>query len=203
MSDSGIVVIGGKEYLTVAKRLVDFRDKHPNWSIKTKLLDASEIVRVKATILDDTGRVMSTGYAEEVRGDGNVNKTSSLENCETGAVGRALGFIGMTGSNIASAEEMERALEQQKEMAGLERLKAHNAVVRDNYLTFTAIKDSLHNDEYSSAYEAWAELTPDEMKTVWVAPSNGGILTTEERGKMKSNGWNDARKAHHGIEEEA
>lgn len=32
--------------------------------------------------------LMATGHAEEVRGAGNVNKTSHVENCETSALGR-------------------------------------------------------------------------------------------------------------------
>ena len=175
MSD-GIVVIGGKEYLTVAKRLVDFREKHPAYTIKTKLLEAGELVRIKASILDEDGRLLATGTAEEVRGEGKVNGTSAVENCETSAIGRALAVMGLTGSHIASAEEVERALEQQAEMAGLERLKASCAVVRDNIETFCAIKDSLLNDDYETAYTCWAELTPDEMKTCWMAPFNGGIF---------------------------
>ena len=32
--------------------------------------------------------LMATGHAEEVRGQGNVNRTSHVENCETSALGR-------------------------------------------------------------------------------------------------------------------
>ena len=201
MSD-GIVVIGGNEYYTVAKRLVDFREKHPAYTIKTKLIEAGELVRIKASILDEDGRLLATGTAEEVRGEGKVNSTSAVENCETSAIGRSLAVMGMTGSHIASAEEVERALEQQKEMAGLERLKAHNAAVRDNIESITAMKAHLLNEEYSAAYEAWDELEPDTMKDLWLSTTAGGIFTTQERAQMKSNSWNDARKAHHGIEED-
>ena len=34
------------------------------------------------------GVLRATGHAEEVRGQGNVNRTSHLENCETSAIGR-------------------------------------------------------------------------------------------------------------------
>jgi hypothetical protein len=33
-------------------------------------------------------QLMATGHAEEVRGQGNVNKTSHVENCETSSLGR-------------------------------------------------------------------------------------------------------------------
>jgi hypothetical protein len=57
--------------------------------------------------LDDV--CVATGYAEEVRGAGNVNRTSHVENCETSAVGRALANAGYAGSDVnkrPSREEM-------------------------------------------------------------------------------------------------
>ena len=55
--------------------------------------------------------LISTGYAEEVRGAGNVNRTSHVENCETSAIGRALANCGMAGSDMSkrpSREEMSK-----------------------------------------------------------------------------------------------
>jgi hypothetical protein len=54
---------------------------------------------------------IATGYAEEVRGSGNVNRTSHVENCETSAVGRALANAGYAGSDVnkrPSREEMSK-----------------------------------------------------------------------------------------------
>jgi hypothetical protein len=54
-------------------------------------------------------QLIATGYAEEVRGAGNVNRTSHVENCETSAVGRALANAGVAGSDVnkrPSREEM-------------------------------------------------------------------------------------------------
>jgi hypothetical protein len=53
--------------------------------------------------------LIATGWAEETRGDGNVNRTSHLENCESSAVGRALANAGLAGSDPSkrpSREEM-------------------------------------------------------------------------------------------------
>lgn len=57
------------------------------------------------------GVMIATGWAEEVRGQGNVNRTSHVENCETSAIGRALANAGMAGSDMAkrpSREEMAK-----------------------------------------------------------------------------------------------
>jgi hypothetical protein len=56
-------------------------------------------------------QLIATGYAEEVRGSGNVNRTSHVENCETSAIGRALANCGMAGSDMTkrpSREEMSK-----------------------------------------------------------------------------------------------
>lgn len=55
---------------------------------------------------------MATGWAREVDGEGLVNATSALENCETSAIGRALANAGYsTSKQRASREEMAKATE--------------------------------------------------------------------------------------------
>jgi hypothetical protein len=196
--NTGIVVISGKEYLTVARRLKDFWSEREEWSIHTKVTESAQLVRVKAVIKDSEGRTRSTGHAEEDRENGNINRTSAIENCETGAVGRALGVLGYTGSAIASAEEMEAALEQQKELPIID----HNAKVREHLGSIVALKTYLANEEYGLAYEAWHEIPADDKGLLWRATSKGGILETLERKQMQSNGWTEARQQFHDIGED-
>ena len=59
--------------------------------------------------VDET--LMATGWAEETRGEGHVNRTSHFENCETSALGRALANAGLAGSDYTkrpSREEMQK-----------------------------------------------------------------------------------------------
>jgi len=77
----------------------------------------------------------------------------------------------------------------------VERLVKHMALVREHFDTIAAIKDALAIDDYDVAIEARNELTDDDIIGLNLAPSKGGIFTTEERGKMKSNDWSDARNA--------
>ena len=62
--------------------------------------------------------LLATGYAQEtVSKNQNINRTSMLENCETSAVGRALGFVGIGSvDSIASADEMNKAINKGKEL---------------------------------------------------------------------------------------
>ena len=111
--NKGEVEIHGKIYLTVARRIDDFRksEEFKGWSIETELVSAEDsMVVMKSTIRDGDGKVVATGYAEENRSFGKINKTSALENAETSAVGRALAFLGLGGSEIASADEVSTAI---------------------------------------------------------------------------------------------
>lgn len=98
-------------YVPVADRLDKFRADHPTWGLTSSLLfhDEKRVV-VRASISDESGREVASGHAEEVRGQGNVNRTSALENAETSAWGRALAALGYdVKGGIASQEEMTRA----------------------------------------------------------------------------------------------
>ena len=85
------------------------------FSVVSELLSSpgDDICVMKTTILCD-GTVVATGHAEEVRGMGNVNKTSSLENCETSSLGRCLSnfpmynFCGSSLDKRPSREEMQK-----------------------------------------------------------------------------------------------
>lgn len=73
----------------------------------------AEICVFKTSILQD-GVVIATGHAEEVRGQGNVNRTSHVENCETSSLGRCLSnfprhnFAGSDYTKRPSREEMAK-----------------------------------------------------------------------------------------------
>ena len=113
--DSGIVNIHGKEYQTVAYRVGKFREKFPDYRLITEVLHRDEAcVVMLARIADQNGNVLATGHSEEYRNDGNINKTSALENSETSAIGRALAALGMGGTEFASADEVARAVSGQK-----------------------------------------------------------------------------------------
>lgn len=111
---TGIVNIKGKDYQTVALRVQMFREKFPAYTLKTEVLfrDKDEVVML-ASVIDETGRLISTGHAEEQRKSSQINATSALENAETSAIGRALAAFGLGGTEFASANEVENAIHQQ------------------------------------------------------------------------------------------
>jgi len=118
----GVTQRGGKKYTEVFVRVEAFRQAFgTELGIDTSILvDDGKRVVVKATILSKEGLTVGSGLAEEIRGQGNVNKTSALENAETSAIGRALASLGLHGGSYASANDIaavqrkEKAIEQRK-----------------------------------------------------------------------------------------
>jgi hypothetical protein len=85
------------------------------YAVQSELLSTpgADICVFKTSIVCD-GIVIATGHAEEVRGAGAVNRTSSLENCETSSLGRCLSnfpkhnFAGTDVNKRPSREEMSK-----------------------------------------------------------------------------------------------
>ena len=104
--------IKGKGYIEVNQRIKAFRQVYPTGTITTEIISLENgVVMMKATVLDDTGKTLATGLAYEKESSSFINKTSFIENCETSAIGRALGFCGFgIDSSVASAEEVENAM---------------------------------------------------------------------------------------------
>ena len=111
--------IHGKNYAEVPQRVQAFRKVIPSGFILPEIISMTDdIVYMKATAgyYAEDGRqvVLAVGHAYERRDASNINKTSFIENCETSAVGRALGFIGIgSETSIASAEEVDNAIKTQ------------------------------------------------------------------------------------------
>ncbi len=119
----GIVTtnIKGKEYAAVNGRINAFRRLYPQGFISTEILsmDAGVVVMKATCGYYENGQsvVLGTGMAYEREGSSNINKTSYIENCETSAVGRALGMAGIgVTTAVASSEEVQNAILQQEEL---------------------------------------------------------------------------------------
>ena len=120
--------IKGKDYVEVNQRIKAFRSLYPEGFIETNMISNEKGICVfKAmvgyTIITpmqngeiDIARIhLSTGYAYEKEDSSFINKTSYIENCETSAVGRALGMLGLgIDTSVASAEEVQNAINNQE-----------------------------------------------------------------------------------------
>jgi hypothetical protein len=121
------------DYEPVQSRFARFIDwaksKEAFYAVISEMLSApgAEICVFKTSILLD-GVVVATGHAEEVRGQGNVNRTSHVENCETSSLGRCLSNFPL--HNFAGSDYTKRP--SREEMSKVQRTSNGPAVERGN-----------------------------------------------------------------------
>lgn len=109
--------INNKPYAEVNQRIKAFRMLYPTGTISTEIISNIDgVVIIKASVFDDTGKLLGTGTAYEREMSTFINKTSYIENCETSAVGRALAMCGIgIDMSVASYEEVANAIKQQEQ----------------------------------------------------------------------------------------
>ena len=110
--------IKGKQYVEVNERIKFFRQEtqYKNWGIVTDfpVLD-SEQAMCRCSIVAPQRVLWSLKVTLTRRSASNINKTSYVENCETSAIGRALGILGIgIDTSVASANEVEDAIAKQQ-----------------------------------------------------------------------------------------
>lgn len=132
------ILIKDKEYVPVDERLLAFH-KYYDGHIETEVLERDTcidqlsgkqaeryvvVARVYPYSFDmeadeHTRSRFYTGSASEISTQGFINKTSALENCETSAIGRALGIMGIGLDNgVASYQEVKQAKKSQEQAMG-------------------------------------------------------------------------------------
>ena len=112
------IEIKGKAYVEVHERIKYFRENFENGKIKTDILELEDGVCVMKASVYIGSDLVATGHAYEKESSSFINKTSYIENCETSAVGRALGIFGIgIDASVASVEEVTNAINNQKKKA--------------------------------------------------------------------------------------
>ena len=169
--------IKGKDYAEVNQRIKAFRMLYPTGTISTEMLSNENGVCIfKATVgLEEDGNfiILGTGTAYEKEGSSFINKTSYIENCETSAVGRALGMAGLgIDTSVASAEEVQNAIANQnkKEKTDPKWISAIDAECERTGKTreqiFKAVKiksvDDLSLEVFNAIMHKF-EITPDKV----------------------------------------
>ena len=112
--------IKGKDYIEVNQRIKAFRMVYPTGAILTNMISNENGICVFTATCGyyEEGNliVLGTGTAYEKEDSTFINKTSYIENCETSAVGRALGMCGFgIDKSVSSAEEVQNAIANQEE----------------------------------------------------------------------------------------
>jgi hypothetical protein len=117
-----------------------------------------------------------------------------------------LSACGFGGTEYASAEEVANAISNQaineeveKKLLSYEQrgkqLANHLNAIRENWSSVVAIKEGIENDDTAWVAECYMELDNDTREALFgLAPTKGGVFTTQERSYLKSDGMNAARK---------
>ncbi len=137
------------DYEPVAVRHSRWLEQHPNGRTITHMVSTpgADICVIRAELwLEDV--CIATGYAEEVRGAGNVNRTSHVENCETSAVGRALANAGMAGTDVNKRPSREEMAKVQRQSAGRGYLPAQAPLAKTSSTAAEANGVSIKGDQW-------------------------------------------------------
>ena len=159
--------IRGKQYAEVNQRIKAFRMLCPNGCITSEILSNNGgVVVMKASVLDEEGRLLGTGTAYEKEGSSNINKTSYIENCETSAVGRALAMCGFgIDLSVASYEEVSNAIEIQDKTSGFPSRQIMIDIAKKHYPEGTDnLKKLLKAFDSAKSID---DLTDDQLKAVY------------------------------------
>lgn len=117
--------IKGKEYAEVNQRIKAFRMIYPMGTIDTEMISNENGICIFKATVGNGETILGVGHAYEKENSSFINKTSYIENCETSAVGRALGMAGFgIDTSVASAEEVQNAIMQQDDDKVIDKTKA-------------------------------------------------------------------------------
>lgn len=110
-SEIQTIPLKNKNYAPVNERIKAFRKVYPTGSIMTDIESQNEeSITMITTVRDENDNIIATGRASEKRSENGINSVRLVENCETSAIGRALGIAGFgVDTAVASAEDMEKA----------------------------------------------------------------------------------------------
>ena len=190
------IKLGAKGYAQVNERVKAYRKVYPTGSLTSEIEEIrDDYVRIKATATDEDGRVIATGTAsEKLTGNDKkdyINISSMIENCETSAYGRCLGFAGFgVDTSISSVEDMERVKEKNKVFEIYDKMyireeeaqRVIKVAIGDLMRKMGVVKASL-----ASIVEKELWTTLEEMTTHQLLKLENKLTTLN----MENNSWHD------------
>ena len=148
--------VKGKAYAEVNQRIKAFRMVYPEGTIDTEMISNENGICIFKAVVGNGNTILGVGTAYEKEGSSFINKTSYIENCETSAVGRALGMAGFgIDTSVASFEEVANAMQQQEGNKVIDniKLKSLNISIAKNNISDDVVENILSKYGYSSTNE--------------------------------------------------
>lgn len=157
--------VKGKEYAMVNQRIKAFRMCYPEGTIETALISNIDGVCIFRAVVKNVDIILGTGTAYEKESSSYINKTSYIENCETSAVGRALGMCGFgIDTSVASYEEVANAVKNQEKGPVMPKKASEDSV---KYILANATDNELKKVVEAYKINQLSELSEDQaQKTI-------------------------------------
>lgn len=155
-------------------------------TISDDIVPCGDRVYVKATVTvtDGTNSLSNTALAREA-----VTKKGMDDSQITGTASSYARKYALNGLWLIDDTKDADTMDNRNHQAQTEQvpdMTAHNAAVQSNYETIGAIKEMLANDDKAGALSLWrTDISNEDKHALWVAPTKGGIFTTDERKKLK------------------
>lgn len=150
------------------------------WEIKDERIGEENAIRVRCIVTHIAGHSESTEFSAFADASGSKNDIQSRGSTVTYAQRYTL--IGALGITSADTDDDGQATGGPV----LQKVLAHVKTVREHFHTIYITKQSIADNQLDMAAEAMCELDKETRNILFLAPSKGGIFTTEERNVMCS-----------------
>lgn len=158
-------------------------------STEMKVTENGSLVCATVIVTHENGHSESTSFCVPVDTESYMNNQQQVKSANTFAMRVAF----QNAFGIMTADEDDDAIQAGGQgPSALEiyrRAAEHAQAVRDHWDSVASIRSALAVEDYERAAEAYAELEREEIMKLWLAPTKGGIFTTEERATMKSDAF--------------
>ena len=112
-----------QDYVTVAERLAQAKDdiRTIHTDAPVMITEAMGYMRSTVILKDDRTATGTASFRFDLPNQRSAQATNPLEDCETSAIGRALGFLGYGSSKgVASREEVQEAMVRREQPASFQ-----------------------------------------------------------------------------------
>lgn len=183
------IPLRGKNYVMVNQKVKAFRKVYPCGQVDTDLVSLEKTDKGKylaifrATVRDEEGNLLGSGWAKEEQGSSTVNRTSWLENAETGAIGRAMSACGFgIDASYSSADEVILA-ENQREEQDRRRKAASKPKTAKDYAMHYYKKAGVDVAKLAEDYGVTADTTEERWKEIARDIKDNGVPETRQEQK--------------------
>lgn len=142
---------------------------------------------VRCVVTHSAGHSESTEMYAPADGSGNKNAIQGIGSTSTYLMRYTL----IAAFALTTADE-DNDGQTQSDMP-YNRLIAHNEALREHLAGVLAIKEALAENDYYQACVVFDSMSEEVRTALWVAPTRGGIFTTQERAQIKSDEFQSAR----------